>query len=167
MVTPMRQWLTATLLLTLSICTTGCNRYRLARPIACEDMLRLKLGQTEEQVRTLIGPPVATIPTSFAHLKDGTPVDAVAHYGPTDTPDGYYSVWDVMEAYYSKKQLVAVFAVENRWRRAGHTLALRLHRSGKSDAGQDEREIGPAFESMFTCGPGFSRDQAARDMPSK
>jgi hypothetical protein len=142
--------------LALALCIVGCRSYRLVQPITCESVLRLELGQREDLVRKLIGEPVSTF-APWWNLADGTKPEAAASYGPTETPDGNFDIWDEMYVYYINKRLVAVSAIQMRGGHSGHTVAFRLNRKFKSSDAESKREIGPAFESMFRCSQGFTR----------
>ena len=133
-------------------------------PMDCNKVLQLRLGQSPEEVRALIGEPrfAGQQGTSW---QDGTPrTDYVFIYGNSQSGNTVLvGTRDEMSVDFLKGRLVEVSAYRMRVSWGEHdkgTTALML---GSRDYGYRTpafHTIGPAFTQVFRCGPDFSLDRA-------
>ncbi len=144
-------------------CFCGCREQMpLPRPIPCGPLLTLRFGDARSDVERSIGAPINHWSVDRP-LPDGTEVDEYADYKYGRSPDPY-ELWDQFGIYYTKGQLTRIDAFRDLAGRAaeqagtGRLLAFRMTRN-PAGALPDEtlREIGPAFEDVFQCEPGFRR----------
>ncbi len=158
----MRQGTCGLVLALAFVCFSGCReRWPLPRPIPCEGVVSLKLGDTRAKVEQAIGPALWLEPIERP-LIDGTKADEYASYTYLRSPD-LFEFWDHLDVYYLGGRLVFVGAsrrLGGKARARAETdtlLAFRLTRQPDAPEDQSMREIGPAFEDVFQCEPGFRR----------
>ena len=140
----------------LALSSLGCHR-GLASRIDCQRVLQLRIGQTQDEVRTLLGEPRFAAEQRIAWFNGSPRSDFVFVY----SGKGFEGLGtrDEMSVDFLNGQLVAATAYRMRDYVIDHdkgTTALML---GPRDAGYKTasfHEIGPAFTTVFECGAGFS-----------
>jgi hypothetical protein len=154
LVITMNKFLLVLIALTAGIVSSGCGR-PLVHPIDCDNMLHLRLGQSPGEVQTLLGPPAFAAPqvSAFGDGNYMTKTDTIWLY----YPDSETLVGDVFSLDFFEQKLVRASA----YRRYALGPHKRIVSAYHLDAHREPQpELGPAFESVFTCRPGFSRDEA-------
>lgn len=145
----------------VGLLTVGCSG-PLAAPMDCSKVVRLRLGQTPDQVAELIGqPPFAGEQKTV--WADGTPrTDFVFIYG-----NGERSILpgtrDEMSVDFLHGELVEASAYRMRDGFLGHDAGRTAILLGSRDYGSRTppfRIIGPAFKEVFDCAADFSVDRA-------
>jgi hypothetical protein len=148
-----RTLVTALVALTCTACTQD---YPLPRPIACEAVLALRVGMTEDQVVRLVGKAVSG-GDSQKTLPDGTTTDAYFYYGRSYWPeDG--GTWDTFDVAYSHGRLVwasayRVLSGVPLWVEGSGNPQLAMILTSDPSKPQDAPpSVGPAMGKVFDCG---------------
>ena len=142
----------------------ACSR-GLDRPIDCNRVLQLRLGQTPDEVRALLGEPrfAARHGTVW---RDGSPrTDYTFNYG--GAREVLSGTRDEMHVEFLNNRLVEVSAYRMRvyvgGEHDGGTNALSLGSRDYGDPTPPFHTVGPAFKDVFQCPADFSIDLAGTD----
>jgi len=143
------------------------------RPFDCEAVLRLRLGQSPDDVKALIGNPYLEEAGETLWEKE-----RVADYRMLFEELGTGRGWlegsiDLLHIDFLKNRLVRVGAYRSRFR--SHRLALALGspsygRPSLNNQGRPEpvqAEVGPAFREVFQCGAGVPLEKAQAEFEAQ
>jgi hypothetical protein len=149
-------------LICAAVAATSCapDRYPLERPIGCADVLQLHRGQTAEEVRRWIGPPLSTSSASDSERRE-LQVERLTFYHHYANIEGF-DYWDQLTVGFGQEGLVSVLAQRTVRGVGGQALAFSL--KGDPVRKGEVRAIGPVFERVFSCGSGFSRAKLPSDV---
>ncbi len=141
----------------------ACSR-GLDRRIDCNRVLQLRLGQTPDEVRALIGEP-RSAGRQGTVWRDGSPrTDFYFSY--SGTGDAFLGTRDEMHLDFLNNHLVEVSAYRMRVYVADHdkgTTALALGSRDHGERTPPFHEVGPAFKAVFQCPADFSVDLTGTD----
>jgi hypothetical protein len=140
----------------------ACHR-PLDHSMNCEKVLQLRLGQTPEEVRALIGEPEFAGSQGTVWRDGSAATDFTFIY--SKTSEVYIGTRDEMNVDFLKNRLVEVSAYRmdvHWWGHGDGTTALML---GSRDYGYRTppfHTIGPAFNQVFHCPSSFSLNESRR-----
>lgn len=150
-------------LLAFTSCLGACSA-GIDHRMDCSKVLQLRLGQSPEDVQTLIGKP------RFAGSQqtvwdDGTPrADSVFIYGSSQAGNTFLlGTRDEMSVHFLRGRLVEASAYRMHVYLIDHdkgSTALMLGSRDYGDHSPPLHAIGPAFMKVFNCAPDFNLDRA-------
>lgn len=128
----------------------GCHA-PLARPINCEQVLGLRIGQTTAQVRALLGEPAIVGPGEAVFFGGLEPSlrGVVWHYGPS--PLRTAMTRDELDIAFYEDHLTWVTGYRSQAFPSGAFEAFWLMKDPRHPDQPEQRKKGEAFDELFPC----------------